>query len=77
MTDSMHLLIYICRLYFTLPFCFIFYLHLVIDFSSDYDELITIDPNSIDYADYVSRTLFHSHGYIIHFDIYREGHLHA
>ena len=29
----------------------------VSDFSNDYDELSTIDPNSIEYADYVSRTL--------------------
>ena len=42
------------------------------DFAGDYDELVTIDPNSIDYTDYVSRTLFQSHCDIIHSDIYRE-----
>ena len=51
------------------PFGFIFHLHFASEFSSDYNELITIDPNSIDYANYVLRTLFHSHGYIRHFDI--------
>ena len=56
MTDYMHLFIY-C-LYFTFLFGFIFYLHFCVsDFSNDYDELSTIDPNSIDYADYVSQTL--------------------
>ena len=54
------------------PFGFIFHLHFASEFSSDYDELVTIDPNSIDYTDYVSRTLFQSHCDIIHSDIYRE-----
>ena len=67
--DWLYVSIDICRLYFTLLSVFIFHLYFAIEFSRDYDELVTIDPNSIDYADYVSRTLPHSHRYIIHFDI--------
>ena len=44
MTDYMHLFIYIYpgRLYFALLSVFIFHLYFVIDFSSDYDDLLRL-----------------------------------
>ena len=70
MTDYMHLYIYMPTILHS-PFVSSFTYIFVTDFSNGYDGPITIDPNSIDYAAYVSQTLFHSHGYIIRFNIWR------
>ena len=42
MTDYMHLVRYLCRLYFTLFSVFIFHLYMVSDFSNDHDDLLRL-----------------------------------